>query len=581
MNALPTRLARWIPPRYRRVVGTFALLFSAWVGIYGHLWSFERLDEHRFTAKAILSGTLKLRSAVSLIQNDEQVYNGAAYTNWGFGVPLLQAPFHALATAMRLLHGFFPDRAIYFFYAAAMIPILWAAFARLVVDATPPESSPADRALLSWAATWLALVLALFPLTSTRFVIYEETLAYFVVFELLVLSGYVFARRSWRYAPVIGMGLASGMGLLIRPTGLLYAVLWGFVVAMEGRARKCLAFLGALAPFGAFWLYSNRVRSGSYVGLGFPNSTPAWVYNMPIERFGSQCSDTPAHVLSGALRLFTGFFIFVTRSASTPWLRRCHFDFEERGGVLPFFWPLVLPVVGWMFYKLPTRRERRIANYAPHALMAILFVMFVRRGMGFAWRYAADFWPAILLACVQSVAARPAALTRAPAALLAKVMCGYGLFVFLTLLFPAPVPEIVPSSETAAMLRRFEGSRWGKDDPLPSTLSCGDSLAPIFQNGLGWKAGCTVDTFTNVLLAVTPKEGDHYQIRARTEGMTASTVRVYVNGTIYTARKVNNSYDADVSVPYAALGSPVVVVTVEWTRGFDPPSGKLLSIALV
>src|SRR5580700_4907922 len=61
------------------------------------LWAFNHMDEARFTSMAMLTGTLRFRNGIAGITNDDQVFNGAAYTNWGFGVPVLQLPFQAIA----------------------------------------------------------------------------------------------------------------------------------------------------------------------------------------------------------------------------------------------------------------------------------------------------------------------------------------------------------------------------------------------------------------------------------------------------------------------------------------------------
>ena len=153
------------------------------------LWAFETMDEHRFTAMAMLTGTLRLRNGVAMLTNDEQAYNGATYTNWGFGVPLLQAPLHALAAHMRsFASGFFPDRAIFFGYVALLLPVLWLALSRAVA----PSSTERDgfrRKTWAFAATSLLLTCSLFPLMGSRFWIYEETLGYFIVLRAQVFAG--------------------------------------------------------------------------------------------------------------------------------------------------------------------------------------------------------------------------------------------------------------------------------------------------------------------------------------------------------------------------------------------------------
>src|SRR5579872_7147512 len=180
--------AGWVErlrPRHRWWIGIAVLVATAWTSMYGKIWSFETMDAHRFTARAMLAGSLQLRSALALARPDEQIHDGAIYTNWGYGVPLLQLPFHALALAAGYLHGFFPDRAIYFVYLCAALPLVRAGFDRWLSLRSASlgwsATSETARRRLSWAVTWVLLTLMLVPLMSTRFMIYEETIAYLVI----------------------------------------------------------------------------------------------------------------------------------------------------------------------------------------------------------------------------------------------------------------------------------------------------------------------------------------------------------------------------------------------------------------
>ncbi len=567
------------------MAGVLALLTGAWLTMYGKLWCFERYDAHRMTSRAMLTGTLRLRALVSHAGHDEEVYNGAVYTNWGFGVPILQMPFHAIARISTSLHGFFPDRAIYFAYVALLAPVLWAAFDRLLAERG--DTRPLRRLLVSWAATWLALNIVLFPFMSTRFVVFEQTVAYMVVCELFALAAYVFAVPRWGAGPVVGMAVAAGMGLLVRPIGLLYAGVWAALVILEGRWRKAVLYLGSLAPFAAFWLYSNWVRSGSVVGLGYANSNPAWEWEMPVLRFGATCGNTPWHLLHAAGRLFVGFFFYIWPTATDPWLRQCHFDFEERDGTRePYFGPWVLVLLVGLAVRMARRRERRIDMAVPYAALALLFATFVRRGEGFAWRYVGDFWPLLVLAVVKEVRACTAEQLAPLDLRLAHVFFWAGLVNLVRLLVPwqwNDRAEIVPVSETAAMERRFLVDRWGKDDPMPSRLACdgrGTIASTPFDDGMGWRQGCAVGAVTNVYLGVRPKPGSQYTVRFETRGMSAPRLRLYANGSVYTARRDGDAYVADVAIRSAALVSPVVVVTIEWAAAGATAPGELLSVEL-
>ena len=602
-------LVRRISPRWRIPVGLVTLLVASWVAMYGRLWAFEGYEEHRFTSRAMLTGTLRLTGALSLVNGDEQIHNGAGYTNWGFGVPLLQLPFHALAACVGSLHGFFPDRAIYFAYLALAIPLIWAAFDRLLAMRPEPDQCRTERGALAWAGTWVVLARTLFPLMSTRFIVYESTIAYFVIAELLALCAYVFSLRSSGPSSAMAMGAAAGIGLLIRPTGLLYAGIWSATLVLQRRFRRVFAFAITFAPLACFWLYSNWIRTGSPVGLGFADTNPSFPYHTPMERFGSQCCDTAVHTLAAAGRLFAGFFLFAARWSSVAWLNACHFDWEERDLFFPFFGPLFLLLLVWMLYRYAQRREKRLWLYLPYLGIVLLFASFVRRGQGFAWRYAHDFWPAIVLMVVQYLHTSPRAPTSRADRIAGKAMLTYGLVVFAWFLVPwqwNSRPLIVPVGDTPSMEARFLAERWAAPETLDTKVSCGDHLPPLYHDGLGWgQTGCTpvddvpllvrarppligcdlppcaVATFTNVYVGVAPKLTDDYRLVLRTQGIAAPSLRVYVNGDFYVAVPVDDHYETAVRISYGALHTHGVMVTVEWTRSFDPPPAKLQSIELL
>jgi hypothetical protein len=176
------------------------------------------MEAHRFTSMAMLTGSLVLRFNLFDLRSDEQVFNGASYTDWAFGVPLLQAPFHAVAFHFQRLFPaqFFPDRAIFFAYYCAATPLVWVALDRLLARR---GVTGARRVILSWAATLASVSLAIFPLTSCRFLVYEDTIAYLGLAELVGVALYVFAHTNgWHGATVFLLGITAGVGLLIRPS---------------------------------------------------------------------------------------------------------------------------------------------------------------------------------------------------------------------------------------------------------------------------------------------------------------------------------------------------------------------------
>jgi hypothetical protein len=590
------------------------------MGGYDRLWLFERMNETRYTAMAMLTGTLRLRNGLQHIGGDEQVYNGAGYTNWGFGAPLLQTPFHWWASKhlSQYPSRFFPDRAIFFFYLLALVPVLWAAFDRLLASRERPGAGHVRRHLLSWSATLFVLTCSLYPLMSCRFLIYEETIAYMVVFELFALSAYIFAQREWGSAAVGMLGAAAGVGLLVRSIGLLYVGLWGMLVLLQARrAKPVLVYAAVVMPFLAFWLYSNTVRSGSPLALGYSNSLPGLPYHLAVVRFGNRCADTNDHFLESASRLFRALFLNINEVPGPlpplpsahppphqplvpeppPWLRQCHFDLEVRPpagqayDLEPMLGTGVLVLLVWILGHYVARRERRLSLYLPFACFALLFVSYARGVPGLAWRYEGDFWPFVVLICVQYAAWLPQGSTRAvgPPLALALALSGYA-FMVRDIDTALPTLEFIdpndPATPRTAMWDDFTNSRYSQDPPLPSIVRCGDRLAWPLKNGQGWNAswggpGCAVDPATLVYLGIPRKRDGQYVLRFTTKGVRSNALRVYVNGRIYTAHRSGDEYSVPVDIHYEAFTSPIVMTTIEWTTAFDPPLGvELLTIEI-
>jgi hypothetical protein len=563
------------------LAGYAALLDVSYRAMAGKLWSFQAREAHRFTAAAILTGTLRLRNGLATIGHDEQVHGGAGYTNWGYGVPLLQAPFHAV-------QRFFPDRAIFFFYLAVTAVALWAGLDRLLALRHASGLRGARRLALSWSATLLALCVTVYPLMSYRFLVYEETVAYLLLAELVALSAYAFALPTWRTGPVAWMGVASGVGLLVRPTGLVILGAWGLLVALEShRVRAVGAFAAAAAPFVAFWLASNWVRTGSPFELGISNSLPFYGYHLQIQRFGDRCADTPAHFVQTAARLFSGMFLQIPDDPQ-GWMKTCHFDFESRLVDRPLYAAEgylglhVLAGLAWMLRHHLARGARSLAALVPFAAMALLFVEYVLACAGFAWRYAADFMPLIAIACVQYVRSLPPAANGWLGWRLAAAFVALGALTYERHVVPArKTIELAGPRELASMESDFRRSRWGTDAPMPSRLTCDAPPEGPYLNGAGWAPDCTVDTFTNVYLGLPEKADGRYALRMEAPGMDADTLRVYVDGRIYTARKDAATYRADLDLDRDAMHSPEVMATVEWTREAAPPAGTLAWIEIM
>jgi hypothetical protein len=226
----------------------------------------------------------------------------------------------------------------------------------------------------------------------------------------------------------------------------------------------------------------------------------------------------------------------------------------------------------------------------------------VRRGEGFAWRYEADFWTLVVLVAVGYVRTLPPEALRVDTRT-AKLFFWVGFVALCRYLVPwqwssggphdEGRAEVLWPRDGAAMEEHFRASRWGTDPSLPSRLACetrphglpyedGSPDVP-YDDGAGWNDGCAVSPVTNVYLGIPRKEGNRYELRFRTEGLAAREVKVYLDGSYYTARRGggDGDFSADVTLDARAFHSPVVVAAVQWTTGTTPPPARLLWIELV
>ena len=521
---------------------------------YDKLWLFTNTPYHRFTSMAMLSGTLHLRNALSKVGHDEQVYNGAGYTNWGFGVPALQMPFHAVAARTPiLLEGvpsrFFPDRAIFFFYLAAMIPFLWAAFDRLLAMRPGAPGGRLQRHALSWSAVLLALSLALYPLTSCRFFVYEETIAYLVVFELLAIGAYIFALRSWSAPAVVGMAVAAGVGLLVRPTGLVLVGVLAALVVLEGRGKKSVAVFAAAL---------RAISAGLVVRQLVEERLP--LLHRPVELVALLRASHADGPLRQHLRGHPAAFqagggaplpfvlhgpspgrrqsLLLDRGVATSTSKRA------RRSPSPMRWSRssgsrccsvsrVDPAASSGAPRAPAGRvcaPRRAAGPLRRLRVG-------RRGLRLALHgglLAAH--RAGLRGCRWGPSGGGEPASRRPP--------GAGLHRHQRRGLPAPIEPAettvltLAPEKAAVQWDAFNDSRWAIDAPVPSHIECGDRLVALVNNGLGWSPGCFVNTFTNVYLGVPAKRDDGYIVRFQVEGASDPTLEVYVNGRIYTARAI-------------------------------------------
>jgi hypothetical protein len=557
------------------VAGVFAL---AWVSLaafggFGHLFQYSAHPVHKFTARAMMHGALNLRRQIMGVGHDEQVYNGAGFTNWGFGVPLLQIPFHAVVPLLRrwIKAAYFPDRLIFFTYLVALLPLLWMGVHRMLFHDGRRTSRQAGAWIASWCVTLLVLAYSLFELISFRFIVYEETIAYFVVFQLLAIALYARFIESKDARWAAALGVAASIALLVRPTGLPYLAMWGALVALHAwRRRPVVAFVGAALPGVSFWCFSNWIRSGAIFSLGYQNANPAYPIHYQMVRFGSRCASTGPRLLEVCRELFES--LFVALPSPSPLLADCGLMFESRlPGEQPYLPSALLLVFAISVFWCLMRAESRVAYYVPHAMLVALFCAYVHAAAGLAWRYAGDFWPVFVLIGLQEL--RRLKIEKAETLYGLAIACVFAAsFQMIDVVFPAlHTLEVTGQSGMIALETEHAFEQSLPQPPLPTRIACGDPLPSWARgDGVGWAGNCAVAVASNVYLGVKPNKNSRYKLRFEVDHPTDPTLNVFVNGRNYVAHLRGADYEADVAIDGRRLRSPVVMASVEWS-----PAGAL------
>ncbi len=566
------------------VVGA-CLLF--WLCVYAsggkeHVLEYSEDNRNKWVAWSLLQGSLVLRKTFAGLGWDWQIYNGAVFTNWGYGVPLLQVPFHA---AWRALHSssetrFFPDRLIFVAYAGSVACLAWPTLARTFCR--EGERRSASSWLLGWCATLFAVATGFAYFLASRFWVYEETIAYLLVLEACALCFYLRSLPTESLVSIAAMAMAAGIGCLIRPTGAVYLAMWAALAVLHRPKRGTLiCFLAAATPFVAFWMYSNTVRSGAPFSPGYRNINPGIAADYATQRFGSACLDSASSILTVTRQLISSLFWVIPNPGDLA--ARCSFRFDTKEeGLSPFLPPATLVLLGGSAAYYLTRKERRLALYVPHLTFLIILALFVYAGVGFCWRYIGDFLPLFWLIAIQFAVEAQVPRMRGARTALAVTLVYFSLVSLVRDITPGTEKIHTVSAATMLDWERIEaGFRTTALPAMPSRLDCVTPKANVYGNGAGWSITCDVGQTTNLYLSVPERAGSEYELRFRVQGEAPASLRVYVNGSLYTARREGDEYVAPIRIRTAKLYSPNVLISIEWARGPNIPHIKLQSVSLV
>jgi hypothetical protein len=249
-----------------------------------------------------LSGRLAIVPHPSGAGHDYNWGRGGMHQAWGLGVPILATPFYLVA---RLFGApGFPD-SIRFLVLYALTTVVLARVLHKV-----SRSDPNGLVAGALAAGGVMVFPTFVGLVSSRFRIYEQTIATSALWSVLLLAGTLALSYRCTVSRLVAVCAAAGFSLMMRPPTAAYGVTT-LVLALVVARRKGLRLKALFAAFGAYvgvsalWFVGNALRFGSPFEAGYFNCQSGTLINRHL-RWGPPFIRTPITV--AAKELYETFF---------------------------------------------------------------------------------------------------------------------------------------------------------------------------------------------------------------------------------------------------------------------------------
>jgi hypothetical protein len=253
--------------------------------------------------RAFLSGRLALFPHPSGAGNDYAWGRGGMHQAWGLGVPILATPFHLIGRLFRAPG--FPDNLRFLILYAVVCVVLARALHRTSRD--EPGALVASAA----AAGFVMVFPTFIGMISSRFLIYEQTIATGALWSILLLSGVLALVHRCSYGRLVAVCGAAGFSALIRPPLAVYGLTTVAIAMIIARHRgvRPRAMLVALAAYGGVTvldLVGNALRFGSPFQTGYGNCVSGVFVNRMV-RWGLPFARVPWTI--AAKEMFATLFL--------------------------------------------------------------------------------------------------------------------------------------------------------------------------------------------------------------------------------------------------------------------------------
>ena len=522
-------------------IGQIFLLFFTLSSIYFLLSYFNDLNfytnsTHVFQSLSYLKGNLHLPSDPSTSIGDLHYYNGAWYSAWGFGIPILQMPFHFFS--IMLTDKPFPDLIIFIFFTLLTTSIIYKSLCKRL------------GVFLSIPVAYLVMALSLSWLLSYRFLIYEESCAYFILFTINSFVYFIesIENNNKKYIPYLVLNLF--ISIMIRPTGIITAflILLYYIIKKRDLLKRYI-FLFILPTL--FYCYLNFLKAGTIIPSGLATSHPGVVFEMFFIRTASPCNfgtDLTIY-LERLVYIFKAFFLndeifglFHNPNMNEAISQNCVTMLEDsKGQQKPWFNIFFFKIILIGIFILLAKKKFFETFFIIFGFVTIL-CLYTFLTNGAAYRYSVDFYFYIIfiiyLIYNTEILSNRFFNGRIYENLIFSFEDIIKVSITVSLLYFS-YPSILYMVKTNGGITTFDSGiniselNWNYSSSHPSIRRCNDVNVSGFNiyDKMGWQSDCRVNSFLNIYLSK-PNNKKWFMIDIQGKNI-PKKLFVRINGKVY------------------------------------------------
>lgn len=494
-----------------------SLLYSFNFFSGNHHW-YSSQDFHSLQSLSLIRGHIALPiNPAPGIENDLQFYNGRITSHWGLGIPFLQMPFHFLLKVLKIANSF-PSILIFSFYYLITANIILNFIQRNKIY---------NNSVIQIIFTLLILSFCLFWLTSYRFIVYEESASYFILFTLNTFIFYIEFKENPNNKNLFLLLLNLTFLLLIRATGLIiFAVIFLdlFLKKKIKRSKSIIFFLTPLLIFAT----SNYLTNGHLISTGLHNTNPGIPEELLPHRMGGPCEQfSIQQFFLRSLDFANAIFL-----GKKEIMNKCFTQFEDSIAIHQPYFSYLLSFTFAIFVYLSVKYKKITENFVITSGFFLIFFAYVFKANGFAYRYLVDFIFFILFVIYEIYKILKLHVRINPKYLnfLFSVIIIFSLFNLIDVINIQK--NSVKFSSKPIDRKKLNWSFRHSPEAFPHIRSCKDNIL-FDRDKYGWHENCRVPNFINIYLSL-PNFSNKKQYKLFIEGdEIPDIITMRFNGILY------------------------------------------------